>query len=281
MALLGKGFSDSKPTDADFVNNPAGKANGATDIRSLKQVLKDFFGAMLNVETGKFKSNVIPQDALQPLTPNPEGVYRKATVNKKGLVTGGELDPEGEPKYRLRAFLSADPNFQSIQEKKDGTFINIPFVGGSRLAGITPGFSYDGYLSTPGHGFYFRTLDFFVPDRVTEIKYYLFQPYSVTASTAGSVRIGMATVETDMAVRLILGTDEGLVSGVLGSRIRIDDYSKDIGTAMDGVDHDPTGPAHTNYFKSSSINYGASPLSNTAKYMTPGFGFAILEWFEV
>jgi hypothetical protein len=281
MALFGKDFSESRPTDADYVQH--GTKSAASVLRTLKQNIKDFFDVHFNLESGGFDANTVPGSALEPLTPNPEGTFRQVTVNKKGQVWTGEEDPEGEPKYHLRAFFSSDPSFQSIQETREGEFVNINFSGGVRLTHQnTSDKTYDGYLPpTAGTGaFSFRTLDFFVPDRVTEVKYTLWQPYSVTYSTKGSHRIGTISVSAGQRIRMILGDENFTVTAVLGSRIRVGDYSKDIGTYSDTVDHKPT-ESHTNYFKQSNTNYGDSPYSGPAKYVTPGFGFCMLEWFEV
>jgi hypothetical protein len=283
MALFGKDFSESRPTDADFVKHTTSSKTGAAVIRTLKQTIKDFFSVMMNLETGGFNANSIPNSALEPLSPNPEGTFREVSVTKKGLVFDGEEEPEGEPKYHLRAFLSADENFQSIQETREGSFVNLPFVGGVRYTHQnTSDKGYDGYIPPTGGtgGFNFRTIDFFVPDRVTEVKYTIWQPYSTTYNTKGSHRIGTISVSSGMRIRVILGIDDGFVVAILGTRLRVGDYSKNIGTYSDTVDHTPT-VSHTNYFKQSNTNYGDSPYSGPAKYVTPGFGFCMLEWFEV
>ena len=204
------------------------------------------------------------------------------------MVTDVVEDPEVEPKYKLRAFFSADPAFQAIQEVRDGGFINLPFVSGLKLAGSALPSSDDGYMPDHPSSCWYRRLDFFVPNRVTFLKYYLYQPYSSIYPVLawGAVKIGSAYVTSGQQIKMILGTEEDTALVHLGSRIRIGDYSEDVGTGGDQIDHSPL-TTHTNYFRSSYINTlvypdgDDSPYSGPAKYITPGYGFAVLEWFEV
>jgi len=81
--LFGTDFDANRPTDASQIKF------GASWIRDIKARIKTTFGIAFNLETGNFKSNVVPSSALKALNPNPAGSYTEVTVNDKGQVTGG------------------------------------------------------------------------------------------------------------------------------------------------------------------------------------------------
>lgn len=91
MAKLGADFNASKPTEADFVRHPS-KPNLAAEIRSIRARLKSFFGTTMNLESGDFQDNIIPQAALvdHPDKPDSGGdFYTEVTVDSRGFITKG------------------------------------------------------------------------------------------------------------------------------------------------------------------------------------------------
>lgn len=119
MAKLGADFNASKPTEADFVRHPS-KPNLATEIRFIRSRLKSFFGTVVNLESGDFQDNIIPQAALVDHPNKPDSgneFYSEVTVDSRGIVTAGSK----EAKFNApRVFTASFSNTGAIQEAADG-----------------------------------------------------------------------------------------------------------------------------------------------------------------
>jgi hypothetical protein len=119
MSKLGADFNASKPTEADFVRHPS-KPNLATEIRFIRTRLKSFFGAMINLESGDFQDNIIPQAALVDHPNKPDSgneFYSEVTVDSRGIVTSGSKETSFNAP---RVFTASFANTGAVQEAADG-----------------------------------------------------------------------------------------------------------------------------------------------------------------
>lgn len=124
MAKLGADFNASKPTEADFVRHPS-KPNLATEIRFIRSRLKSFFSAVMDLESGDFKDNIIPQAALveHPDKPDSGGdFYGQVTVDSRGFVTSGSKEVTNNAPRVFRALYTSDG---AVLEAENG-FVRDP-----------------------------------------------------------------------------------------------------------------------------------------------------------
>lgn len=100
-------FDSTQPADSDPVKR------GAEWIRDVKRRLKTFCGAMFDLDTGLFKDNVVPSDALQDMeglfsAGKTSGEFTQVTVNSKGLVTAGSDTADQQRARIYRAIYTFD-----------------------------------------------------------------------------------------------------------------------------------------------------------------------------
>lgn len=131
MPKLGADFNAGDPTDAAFVRHPT-KSNLATEIRTIRARLKDFFGGIANpqsgvregglfdLESGDFKDNVVPPAAWVDSPTNPSSgadLYTQVTVDRRGFVVRGST---AQVLNLPRVFRAVYSNTGGFFEREDG-----------------------------------------------------------------------------------------------------------------------------------------------------------------
>lgn len=154
--MFGADFDVTQPEDSGAVKY------GASWIRDIKARLKRFSAPMFNLETGRFKNDVIDSAMLKDLvTP---GSYTEVTVNSKGLVTAGSNPVEQKAARIFRAVFTATSR---IYETETGiSTAAAPDVSGTYTGSGTP---YKGAYAAL-NGAQWNQYNFAIPTGVRRVK---------------------------------------------------------------------------------------------------------------
>jgi hypothetical protein len=110
---FGSDFNSSKPEDSGFVRHPSLRQL-ATEIRDLKTRIVSFFSTCFNLSTGNLNSASIPMTALIESKDKPSSGnlgYYEVTVNAKGFVVSGNVNPPSAATSIFRAVFIGDEGF--------------------------------------------------------------------------------------------------------------------------------------------------------------------------
>ncbi len=162
MALLGRDFKATTPTDNDYVRAPSG-VQLASVLRDLKGRIQDFFDRSFLTEEGSLWPQSIPVASLKSLTPSPVGTGGKMTVNTKGLFTRVEDVSEDTTARVFRAVFHANASKISSVDNETSSAVAVYSVDNSPLGE----FDNTGYLT---EFFQFHKFEFVVPQGVYRVK---------------------------------------------------------------------------------------------------------------
>jgi len=162
MALLGRDFKSTTPTDNDFVRAPSGPQLAST-LRDLKARVQDFFDWSFLTEEGSLWPQSIPVASLKSLTPSPAGTGGKMTVNAKGLFTAiGDVSEDTTARV-FRAVFHANASKISSVDNETSSAVAVYEVDNSPIGE----FDNTGY---PTEIFQFHKFEFVVPQGVYRVK---------------------------------------------------------------------------------------------------------------
>jgi hypothetical protein len=211
MPLIGQDFLPSQPTEGDFVRRRSGVQMAST-LRSLKDLVKQFFGRSFDTDSGDLKSDIMPSSALRTLSPNPTGTYRRMEVNKKGQITGGSSDPLVFPPRLFRAIFIGSSSAVSTVDEEDGSVAvtGQTIVSPQNSEFVRP-LPYNPPLTSQQFTFY--QFLFTVPKKVQRVDFLItggspfVQPNGSWVNDPYLTRIGSMRVSGGQVLRVFTGLD--------------------------------------------------------------------------
>jgi hypothetical protein len=259
---FGSDFNSSKPEDSGFVRHPSLRQL-ATEIRDLKTRIVSFFSTCFNLSTGNLNSASIPMTALIESKDKPSSGnlgYYEVTVNAKGFVVSGNVNPPSAATSIFRAVFIGDEGFI---ETPTGTIKQT--TTSSEIYGVPcPAFTdINSTRSSKGYKY-----GFIVPEGVTKI---LVQVISGTVSStqpASKYSRGYPTVPGE-ELTIFCGEETG-TSFVASGPVQNNRFPQYVTSEYDASPDD--------LFLTPWISPGFSPY----KIPTTGTlrkGIVILEWY--
>lgn len=263
--LFGRGFNSAEPADSDLVRHPT-KPGVFAVIRELREMLKNFFQEVFDLDTGDLLLDSVPGAAIQAPRSNPSGEWDVVQVDRKGLVVRGVTRSVNKAPRAYAAIFFGDGTKNSTIDTPEGTTIV------SATADQYPLGEFDGDAFWSGSVFGFQLFTFVVPDGVYRVRATLVgcgKDFGSSAAAARQRDVAFSCTPGQV-LKIWAGNSDGSPS-----RIANADQTKyaDSGAALLPVSFPDVS---VGWYASEFADYGSD---GTAGSTTGTPGFVMLEWY--